>query len=223
MSFADRQEAGRRLAAALTHLKDEAPVVLALPRGGVPVAFEIAAALDAPLDIVLVRKIGAPFQEELAVGAVVDGEEPQTVLNADVMNACGVDEAYVRQEAARQLEEIARRRARYVGDRPRAPIKDRTAIIVDDGVATGATMRAAIRGVRRQGPKRLVLATPVAPPETIEALAREADETVCLERPALFWAIGSFYSDFRQLSDEEVVRLLDLAERQRGEQEVERR
>jgi putative phosphoribosyl transferase len=155
-------------------------VVLALPRGGVSVGFEIAKALGAPLDVVLVRKIGAPFQPELALGAVVDGDRPETVLNEEIVRALGVPESYLAKARARQLEEIERRRARYFAGRTRVPVEGRTAIVVDDGIATGATMEAALHARRRARPRRLVLATPVAPPDTIERLRPEADEVVCL-------------------------------------------
>ncbi|KAA0676299.1 phosphoribosyltransferase [Azospirillum brasilense] len=207
--FRNRNEAGRCLAASLTHLRDEKPVVLALPRGGVAVAVEVAGAFHAPLDIVLVRKICAPFQPELAVGAIADGGHVETVINPDV--AAFVSEAWIGKETIRQLREIERRRAVYVGDRPRVPVAGRTAILVDDGIATGATMRAALRSVRRANPKRLVLAVPVAPPDIVSELRAEADEVVCLQVPHSFGAIGAFYEDFHQLDDAEVIRLLDEA------------
>jgi len=211
MILADRQDAGRRLARELRRFRDSDPVVLALPRGGVPVGFEIAQALGAPLDLVLVRKIGAPFQPELAVAAVVDGETPETVENEDVMAELSLTEDYVREEAARQLLEIERRRKLYLEGRQPVPVEGRTAIVVDDGIATGATMRAALRAVRRRKPARLVLAVPVAPPDTLEELRREVDEVVCLATPAFFGAIGAFYEDFRQLEDDEVRELLARA------------
>jgi putative phosphoribosyl transferase len=211
--FSDRSEAGRRLAGHLERFKDQEPVVLALPRGGVPVAYEVAKALAAPLDLVLVRKIGAPFQPELAIGAVVDGERPELVINRDVVNEYRIPESYLESERRRQLEEIERRRQLYLAGRPRAPIRERTAIVIDDGIATGATMEAALRATRRAGPRRLVLAVPVAPPDTIERLRSEVDEVVCLLVPAFLGAIGSFYRDFRQLEDEEVIELLQRAAR----------
>ncbi|MBI4183643.1 MAG: phosphoribosyltransferase [Proteobacteria bacterium] len=211
--FRDRKDAGKQLARALVPYRDRRPVVLALPRGGVPVGVEIAAALDAPLDLVLVRKIGAPTQPELAAGAVVDGERPETVLNADIVEGLGISPDYLREETARQLTEIERRRAFYLGDRPRAEVTRRTAIVVDDGIATGATVRAALKAIRRRRPARVVLAVPVAPPETIAALKAEADDVVCLLTPAFFGAISMFYEDFRQVSDEEVIDLLDRAAR----------
>lgn len=204
-SFDDRADAGRQLAAALMHLRSRRPLVLAIPRGGVPVGFEVARALGAPLDLVLVRKIGAPEQPELAVGAVVDGEHVETVLNEVVVESLQISKDYIRDETKRQLAEIERRRKAYLGGRPRPQIVGTTAIVVDDGIATGATMRAALRAIRRGAPERLVLAVPVAPPDTIASLRTEVDELVCLEMPKLFFAIGQFYRDFAQLTDAQVT------------------
>jgi putative phosphoribosyl transferase len=187
--------------------------VLALPRGGVPVGFEIASVLRAPLDLVLVRKIGAPFQPELAIGALVDGGRAEAVMNEEILREFEIPESYIEQERARQLEEIERRRNVYLAGRTRAPIEGRTAIVVDDGIATGATMEAALDAVRRAKPKRLVLAVPVAPPDTIERLRPHADDVVCLATPRLFGAIGAFYADFRQLDDQQVIDLLERASR----------
>jgi putative phosphoribosyl transferase len=209
--FADRNEAGRRLAQRLVHFRDSRPVVLALPRGGVPVGFEVARQLDAPLDLVLVRKIGAPQQPELAVGAVVDGARAETVVNEVIVRELGVSKRWLEEETARQLGEIERRRALYLADRPRVPVAGRVAIVVDDGIATGATMEAALHATRRAGPERLVLAVPVAPSDTIERLRPQCDEVVCLATPTLFAAIGAFYQRFDQLSDGEVVDLLRQA------------
>jgi putative phosphoribosyl transferase len=164
--------------------------VLALVRGGLPVAFEVAKALAAPLDVVLVRKIGAPSQPELAVGAVVDGAQPEIVSNPEIMAMLGLSQGYVEAEAKRQLAEIERRRAAYLRGRPPVEVRGRTAIVVDDGIATGATTRAALHAVRRRQPSRLVLAVPVAPPDTLERLAADADEIVCLDRPEPFGAVG---------------------------------
>lgn len=208
MPFRNRADAGRRLAAALAGYKDERPVVLALPRGGVPVAAEIAAALHAPLDLVLVRKLGVPVQPELAMGAVVDGSTPIIVRNEDVIRLTGVSEEEVQAVCAEELAEIERRRQRYLGTRARVDPAGRVAIVVDDGIATGATTRAALRALRLRGPKKLILAVPVAPTETLAAMREEADEVVCLEDYADFGAIGFFYSDFRQTSDSEVVAAL---------------
>lgn len=206
MAFTDRTDAGRRLAEALASHRGEPAVVLALPRGGTPVAAEVAEALGAPLDLLLVRKIGAPFDEELAMGAVAEGGE--TVRNADVIAELGVDEATFEAARTRQLAEIERRRAAYLKDRPRAGIAGRVAIVVDDGIATGATTRAALRAVRAQGPARLVLAVPVAPPETLAALRGEADEIVCLSQPIFMGAIAMHYDDFRQVGDAPVSEIL---------------
>lgn len=213
--FRDRQEAGQRLAQVLAARGFADPVVLALPRGGVPVAFEVARALDAPLDLVLVRKIGTPMQPELAAGAVVDGGAMELVRNEDVIAAARIPESWLREQAIRELAEIERRRRLYVGGRARVPIDGKTAIVVDDGIATGATTRAALRAVRRRHPKQLVLAVPVAPEETLAALRTEVDEVVCLATPHPFGAIGYFYRDFRQLEDDEVRELLARAERPR--------
>lgn len=206
--FAGRQEAGRLLAARVVALGLRNPVVYALPRGGVPVAAEVADALHAPLDLVLVRKIGAPGQPELALGAVVDGDAPETVLNPHIVAATGASEAFIEAARRRELAEIERRRTRYLAGHPRVDPAGRDAVVVDDGIATGATARAALHALRRRGAARLVLATPVAPADTLEALRGEADEIVCLFVPAPFFGIGAFYRDFHQLADDEVVDLL---------------
>jgi putative phosphoribosyl transferase len=206
--FADRRDAGRRLAAELAALGLADPVVLALPRGGVVVAAEVASALGAPLDLVLVRKLGAPGHEELAAGAVVDGASPTVVRNEDVIRAYRIGDAELAAEVGRQLALIERRRRLYLGDRPPVPAAGRTAVVVDDGIATGATVRAALRAVRAQGPRELVLAAPVAPPEALRDLRAECDRVVCLESPPYFRAVGQFYADFAQVEDEEVVALL---------------
>lgn len=208
MPFRDRMDAGRRLAAALADYKDQQPTILALPRGGVPVAAEVAAALNAPLDLVLVRKIGVPFQPELAMGAVVDGGTPLVVRNEDVIRLAGIDESEFKAVCDSELGEIERRRQRYLGKRKRVDITGRTAIVVDDGIATGATTRAALRATRMRNPKKLVLAVPVAPSDCLAEMRREADEVVCLEDYQPFEAIGLYYSDFRQISDEEVIEIL---------------
>jgi predicted phosphoribosyltransferase len=205
MSFANRSDAGRRLAHALAPYRDAGPVVLALPRGGVPVAAEVAAALHAPLDLILVRKIGVPFQPELAMGAMVDGSPPLIVRNDDVISAAAIDEGDFQAVCERELAEIERRRQRYLGDRKRVDVAGHTAIVVDDGIATGATMRAALRATRQRGPKQLVLAVPVAPTESLAAMRQEADAIVCLEDHEAFGAIGLYYADFSQITDEEVI------------------
>ena len=209
--FKDRKDAGHRLAEALERFKGQDPVVLALPRGGVPVGLEVARALGAPLDVLLVRKIGVPGQEELALGAIVDGEHPTFVLNENVAAMVGPSPAYVEAEKKRQLAEIERRKRLYRGDREAVDIRGRTVIVVDDGIATGATMKAALRGVRQAQPKRLVLAVPVAPREALAEFRNESDEVVCLETPEPFHAVGLHYADFGQTSDEDVVALLAAA------------
>jgi putative phosphoribosyl transferase len=209
--FGNRRDAGRRLARRLAHLKGEMPVVIALPRGGVPVAFEIALALDAPLDLALVQKIGAPGQPELAIGAVVDGETEHLILNREIAEACGAGEDYIREETRRKLAEIEDRRRRYFGGLERPPLRGRTVIVVDDGIATGASLRAALEGLRRAEVGRRVVAVPVGPEGTVAELRREVDEVVCLETPAWFAAVGQAYDDFSQTSDEELIRLLRQA------------
>jgi putative phosphoribosyl transferase len=208
MPFKNRVEAGRKLAAALAAYKQENPVILALPRGGVPVAAEVAAALDAPLDLILVRKVGVPFQPELAMGAVVDGVAPIIVRNDDVIAHAGIAEAAFESVCNAELAEIERRRARYLGNRERAEVAGHTAIVIDDGIATGATTRAALRATRMRNPKRLVLAVPVAPTDSLAELRQEADDVVCVEDHRMFGAIGFYYSDFRQVADEEVTEIL---------------
>jgi len=208
VSFKDRSDAGRKLAAVLTSYNDQQPVVLALPRGGVPVAAEICAVLNAPLDLILVRKIGVPIQPELAMGAVVDGGQPIVVRNEDVIALAGIDESEFKTICDSELAEIDRRRQRYLGSGQRADISGQTAIVVDDGVATGATTRAALRATRMRNPKRLVLAVPVAPTVTVAELRSEADDVICLEDHEFFGAIGAYYADFSPVSDEQVIDIL---------------
>lgn len=207
--FKNRTEAGLKLAAALDKYKGASAIVLALPRGGVPVAAEIAARLGAPLDLVLVRKIGVPFQRELAMGAVVDGDKPLVVRNEDVIREAGISDAAFRAVCDRELTEIERRRRIYLGGRTPTDVGGRVAIVVDDGVATGATTRAALRAIRARHPKTLVLAVPVAPTSTLENLRGEVDELICLEDHEPFGAIGFFYRDFRQVEDREVIETLN--------------
>ncbi len=209
--FENRVEAGRTLGARLVELHLANPVILALPRGGVPVGLEVARALNAPLDLLLVRKIGVPWQPELAVAAVMDGAEPVVVVERHIQAETGVKQEYIEQRAKEELAEIERRRRTYLADRAPVPVAGCTAVVVDDGVATGTTMRAALKGLRRRNPARLVLAVPVAPPETIEELRQEVDDVVCLAQPTYFGAIGYFYRDFHQLSDDEVVTLMRQA------------
>jgi putative phosphoribosyl transferase len=208
MPFQNRTDAGRRLAKALTRYNSLRPVVLALPRGGVPVAADVAAALEAPLDLVLVRKIGVPNQPELAMGAVTDGKRPTVVRNSEIIEACGISEQAFEAVAKEELAEIERRRRRYIGDRARAGVEGIVAIIIDDGIATGATTLAAIQVVRSRKPKELVLAVPVAPLDTVKKLHSEVDAIVCLDTPEELGAIGYFYRDFHQVGDEEVIATL---------------
>lgn len=214
--FSDRVEAGRMLAEELAAKDYANPVVLALPRGGVPVAAEVAKALDAPLDLVLVRKIGVPWQPELALAAVVDGPHPQVVVNEDVREAAQVSDEQLEALKTREIREIDRRRKAYLKSRPRAAIEGATVIVVDDGIATGATVRAALKALRRGKPDRLVLAVPVAPPDTVRKLRAEVDEIVCLQTPDPFYAIGVFYHDFTQMSDEDVVAILARVDAERA-------
>lgn len=212
--FADRRAAGRALAAAVASLGLEDPVVLALPRGGVPVAAEVAATLGAPLDVLIVRKIGVPGNPEYGVGAVIDGTAPDVVLNPDLPP---LPPGWIASEAARQGAEITRRRALYGAGRVPVPVAGRCVVLVDDGIATGATVRAALKALRRSGAARIVLAVPVAPADVLAALARAADDVVCLDTPDPLVAVGLSYENFDQTGDEEVIRLLDAAAR-RGEQ-----
>lgn len=214
--FADRTEAGRLLAGRLEHLKDTRPIVLGLPRGGVPVAFEVARALHAPLDVSLVRKIGAPDQPELAVGAVVDGGSPQLVINPDVIALVSLPDGFLEREQQRQLVEIERRRILYRGDRAAPDLRGRTVIIVDDGIATGATAHAAVQAAVRAGAARVVLAVPVLPGSAVAEWMEAVDELVFIAAPEPFGAVGYFYADFSSTTDEEVADLLRRASEMHG-------
>lgn len=206
--FHDRTDAGRQLAARLGKYAGRPDVVvLALPRGGVPVAFEVASALGAPLDVLVVRKLGVPGQEELAMGAIASGGT--RAMNDDVLRTLVIDAATIERVTARARAELERREHAYRGDREPAAVEGRTVILVDDGIATGATVRAAVRALRQRHPARVVIATPVAAPESIALLRPEADEIVCLATPYPMLAIGIWYRDFGQTTDEEVVRLLE--------------
>ena len=213
--FTNRSQAGRmlaeQLAERLAELEAHDPVIYALPRGGVPVAVEVARRLNAPLDLILVRKIGAPGYPEVAMGAVVDGASPQTIVNEDVFAATGGDSVGLARARRRELAEIGRRRILYLGERPQISPRGRVAVIVDDGLATGATARAALAAVRRQGAALTVLAVPVAPAELAGQMLQYADAVVVLQAPQEFFAIGPFYTDFHQLSDDETVALLQDA------------
>jgi len=207
-SFADRTVAGRDLALAVGRLGVTDPVVLALPRGGVPVAAEVARALSAPIDLVMVRKIGLPSWPELAAGAVVNGDSPQIVVNDAIARSAGLTPADVNRLAAPHLTEIRRRRDVYLAGRPHESLAGRTAIVVDDGIATGATMRAAVLAVRKQGPSRLILAVPVAARDSLAGLADLVDDVVCLRVPTEFIAVGAHYDSFDQVSDDQVTAIL---------------
>ncbi|MEA2724903.1 MAG: putative phosphoribosyl transferase [Gemmatimonadales bacterium] len=205
--FRDRAEAGRLLAARLGKYAGKPDViVLALPRGGVPVAYEVAKALQAPMDVFIVRKLGVPGQEELAMGAVASGGA--RVLNEQVVNGLGIPDYVIDAVVKWETEEIKRREQLYRGNRPPPAVRGKTVILVDDGLATGSTMLAAVRALREQGPARIVMAVPVASPDTCELLKAYVDEVVCAVTPEPFYAVGLWYSDFSQTSDEEVRELL---------------
>lgn len=214
LPFADRRSAGRALAQALLRLREQQPLVLALPRGGVPVAYEVALALAATLDLLLVRKLGAPGHEELGLGAVVDGADPQVVLNHELIETLQPPPGWIELQTQRQLLELERRRRHYLGGRAAPPLRGRCLIVVDDGIATGGTVRAALKALRREQPARLVVATPVAPADMTEVLRAAADEFVCLRQPEPFGSVGQYYRDFTQTTDEEVIDLLRQADRQ---------
>jgi len=210
-AFEDRRDAGRRLAGVLAASTHRLPIVLAMPRGGVPVAAEVAAALGAPLDLIVVRKIGCPWQPELGLGAIAEGGI--RVLNDDLIRELGVRPDELEAATAFEREELDRRVRRYRGDRPPIPLMGRDVILVDDGLATGYTARAAIDAIRRAGAEHVTLAVPVAPPRSVAGLARVADEVVAVTTPDWFPGVGASYRDFRQTSDEEVVEILAGAAR----------
>jgi predicted phosphoribosyltransferase len=205
MPFRDRKSAGQQLASALAAYRGSRPVILALPRGGVPVAAEIAAGLNAPLGLVVVRKLGVPRQPELAMGAVVYGDPPIVVRNESVLAMAQVSSAEFATVLERELAEARRRIDRYMGDRRQPPIEGRTVILVDDGIATGASMRAAVLALRKLGPKSIVVAVPVAATSTVDEMRAEVEDVVCLESHRDLGAIGLYYSDFAQVSDGEVI------------------
>ena len=206
--FSDRTEAGEALAEALTEAAPKDPVVLALPRGGVPVALPVARALGAPLDLLLVRKIGMPGQSELAAGALVEGDPPQAVYNEELLRMTGLSEADFARQVAEKEEEIAERRRLWLEGRAPVSLDGRTAVVVDDGIATGATVRAALAGLRARAPAEIWLAVPVAPPDTLRALRSHADRVICLETPEHFRAVGLHYRHFPQVSNAEVAEML---------------
>lgn len=208
--FADRRSAGRALAEAVARLAIDDPLVLALPRGGVPVGYEVARRLNAPLDILLVRKIGAPGHEEYGIGALVDGANPQIVIDEAVARMVGATPVYIEQEVQRQLQELERRRAAYRSARPISPT-GRNVILVDDGIATGGTVKVALQALRKSDAASIVLAVPVAPRSAIQELAPLCDEVVCLLMPDPFYAVGAHYGNFDQTSDADVVELLAAA------------
>lgn len=206
MIFKDRVEAGRLLGNALAFLKGRKDVVvLAIPRGGVPVAKEVADAIGAPMDLVITRKIGAPGNPELAVGAVTQEGE---IITDEFAATLGVTSGYLKEQAAREAEEIRSRMRKYRGDRPYPELEGKTVVIVDDGIATGSTVRAAVKSVRKRGAAEVIIAAPVAPPDTVKELSQVADRVVCLSTPSSFYAIGEFYEEFEQVEDETVRRLM---------------
>jgi putative phosphoribosyl transferase len=207
--FADRRDAGRRLAERLLALADEDPVVVALPRGGVPVADEVARALAAPLEILAVRKLGAPHNPEYGIGAIA--EDGTRVFDPEALAVLGIDNAALAAIVARENEELRRRVAAYRGDRHPIDLEGRTVIVVDDGVATGVTDTAALRSIRRRRPRRLILAVPVAAPDSLARLREEADDVLCLLAPALLYGVGQWYRDFSQVSDDEVIAALNAS------------
>jgi len=209
--FKDRRDAGRRLAQRIEGIKEADLFILAVPRGGVVVAFEVVKALGAPMDLIIPRKLGAPGNPELAIGAVT--QDGTIVLNHDIVQELGVPKSFIDQEAAEQVKEIERRMKKYRGDAPPPQLAGRTVVLIDDGIATGATIRAAVQSVRRSRPKRLIIAVPVAPPSAVQSLEKDADEVVALETPEWFMAIGQFYENFDQTSDEEVIDLMAKAKK----------
>jgi putative phosphoribosyl transferase len=210
-TFRDRTEAGRQLAKRLLLRGYRQPVVLALPRGGIPVGYEIAKVLDAPLDICPVRKIGVPFNREFAIGALVDGDTPHALLDHGRIASLGIGMEDVAQTIREERAELARRERLYRGGRPAVPLASRTVILVDDGIATGWSVRAALRSLRGRGARRIVLAVPVAPYDVVQSLEAEADEIICILEPTHLRAVGEFYDDFTQVGDDEVVDVLGRA------------
>lgn len=210
--FKNREEAAKILAKELLKFKDKKPVVLAIPRGGVVLAYEIAKELNAPLDIIIPRKLGSPGNPELAIGAVT--EDGTAILNKNLIEELEIPENYIESEKERQIKEIKRRMKTYRGEEPPIDLKEKTLILVDDGIATGATMKAAINSIKKKGPSAIIVAAPVAPPNTLEDLKRIVDEVVCPVVFEPFFAIGQFYEEFSQVSDEEVIKLLKASRKE---------
>lgn len=206
--FENRRDAGRQLAARLEEKTLRDPVIVALPRGGVPVAFEVARTLAAPLEVLLVRKLGAPFQPELALGAMADGDPPEVELDEELMRSCGADRRYMEEEIARQDQVLRQRRREYSAFIGVSSLQGRTAVLIDDGAATGASVRAALRALRRRRPEAVVVALPIASREAAADLSGRADLFVCLETPFPFRSVGEFYEDFAQVDDASALALL---------------
>ena len=209
MPFQDRRDAGQQLAVRLMDKASENPLILALPRGGVPIGYEVAKALGAQMDLLMVRKIGAPGWPEYGIGAIIDGADPHLVLNEEVVRQIAPSPNYIQAEMRRQLKEIERRRLIYLGQRRPVSVTDRTVIIVDDGIATGSTVKAALQGLRKNKPKKIILAVPIAARSTLAELEDQCDEIICLYAPSAFGAVGNFYDDFSQTEDAEVIALME--------------
>ena len=216
--FRDREDAGRQLAVRLARYQGENPMIFALPRGGVPVGYEVARSLKAPLEVFIARKLGAPYQPELGIGAVA--QDGLRVLNEEIIREIGISEEYIERIAAEETKEAERRLKLFRGERSEPAVRQRTAILVDDGIATGVTTRAAIEALRRRDPRRLVLAVPVCAAQTDESLRTEVDELICLQAPSDLMAIGLWYRNFEQTSDEEVIELLERARREQEERDA---
>ena len=219
MTFKNRQEAGRRLASNLAKFKNRDDViVLGIPRGGVPIAFEVATGLNLPLDVFVLRKLGVPGQEELAFGAI--GSGGVRVLNPEIVQHCGISDLDIAAVTKLEGQELERRERLYRGNRPRLDVYGKTVILIDDGIATGSSILAAVRAIKEMRPAALVIATPVAPERTCNRLRHEVDELICVEMPEPFYGVGQFYQDFSQVPDQEVNELLDRASRKRAGQQV---